>query len=104
MNPADLNSRSLYTNRQDLFELRLNEIEGAELDDLLMEMEKTYNNYYGVTNSEITWDCFTNFEQIKVSAVFLHLINYFAAVFKRFSQFDFINSIHVNSVLLADNI
>ncbi|KAL3986138.1 VRR-NUC domain family protein [Acanthocheilonema viteae] len=65
MNPADLNSRTFYTNRQDLFELRFKEIEEANFDDLLLKMEKTYNDYYGVTNSEVTWDCFTDFAQVK---------------------------------------
>ncbi|EJD75146.1 coiled-coil domain-containing protein MTMR15 [Loa loa] len=65
MNPADLNSRTFYTSRQDLFELRFKEIEEADFDDLLLEMERTYNNYYGVTNSEITWNCFIDFEQVK---------------------------------------
>lgn len=69
MNPADLNSRTFYVNRQDIFELRFKEIEEADLDDLLLEMEKTYNDYYGVTNSEITWNCFTDFEQVKVSTL-----------------------------------
>ncbi|VDO52144.1 unnamed protein product [Onchocerca flexuosa] len=64
-NPADLNSRAFYTNRQDLFELRFKEIEEANFDDLLLEMEKTYVDYYGVTNSEIVWNCFADFEQIK---------------------------------------
>lgn len=74
MNPADLNSRTFYTNRQDLFELRFKEIEEADLDDLLWEMEKTYNDHYGVTNSEITWNCFTDFEQVKVSTFFLLIV------------------------------
>ncbi|VDK68327.1 unnamed protein product [Litomosoides sigmodontis] len=65
MNPADLNSRAFYINRQDLFELRFNEIEEADFDDLLLQMEKTYNDYYGVTNSEIVWNCFIDFEQVK---------------------------------------
>lgn len=65
MNPADLNSRTFYVNRQDLFELRFKEIEEGDFDDLLLEMERTYNNNYGITNSEITWNCFTDFEQIK---------------------------------------
>uniref|UniRef100_A0A8R1TXB0 Fanconi-associated nuclease n=1 Tax=Onchocerca volvulus TaxID=6282 RepID=A0A8R1TXB0_ONCVO len=64
-NPADLNSRAFYANRQDLFELRFKEIEEADFDDLLLEMEKTYTDYYGVTNSEITWNCFADFEQVK---------------------------------------
>ncbi|CAG9534456.1 unnamed protein product [Cercopithifilaria johnstoni] len=64
-NPVDLNSKTFYTNRQDLFELRFKEIEEADFDELLLQMEKTYNDYYGVTNSEIAWNCFINFEQIK---------------------------------------
>ncbi|KAM3716606.1 Fanconi-associated nuclease [Dirofilaria immitis] len=64
-NPVDLNSRAFYTSRQDLFELRFKEIEEADFDDLLLEMKKTYTDYYGVTNSEISWDCFADFEQVK---------------------------------------
>ncbi|VDN08283.1 unnamed protein product [Thelazia callipaeda] len=73
MEPADLNTRSFYTRRMDLFELRLKEIEELSFDELLLEMEETYTSHYGVTNSEISWDCFDNFEQIKVSLIFVLL-------------------------------
>lgn len=70
MNPADLNNRSFYSHRHDLFELRFKEMEESNLDDLLFEMEQVYNGHYGVSNSEIAWDCFTDFEQIKVKEYF----------------------------------
>ncbi|VDN19422.1 unnamed protein product, partial [Gongylonema pulchrum] len=69
MNPADLNDRNFYAHRQDLFELRFKEIEESNIDDLLREMENIYNLHYGVTNSEISWECFTDFKQISVSNV-----------------------------------
>lgn len=65
MNPADLNSRSLYENRKQAFEDRFAEIGGSSAEELIMRVEPIYDAHYGETSSEFSWECFPNFEKLR---------------------------------------
>uniref|UniRef100_A0A915C9F9 Fanconi-associated nuclease n=2 Tax=Parascaris univalens TaxID=6257 RepID=A0A915C9F9_PARUN len=64
-NPADLNSPSLYIRRKMAFDERFDIIEESTSEELIDLIKLAYDGHYGETNSEISWDVFSEFAQLK---------------------------------------
>ncbi|VDM48300.1 unnamed protein product [Toxocara canis] len=64
-NPADLNSRNLYAARKKQFDERFAVIENSTTSELIDMIKPIYDQHYGETNSETSWEVFTEFAQLK---------------------------------------
>uniref|UniRef100_A0A158R4T1 Fanconi-associated nuclease n=1 Tax=Syphacia muris TaxID=451379 RepID=A0A158R4T1_9BILA len=65
INPADLNSKSFYLERKAKFDARFVKLENGVMEDFVQQINTIYEKHYGETNSEMSWECFTDFEQVQ---------------------------------------
>ncbi|VDN56078.1 unnamed protein product [Dracunculus medinensis] len=65
INPADLNVKGFYDMRKIGFDKKFSEIQHLSAVKILETIKPVYEKHYGETNSEISWGCFSGFEQIE---------------------------------------
>lgn len=62
--------KGFYDMRKIGFDKKFSEIQHLSAVKILETIKPVYEKHYGETNSEISWGCFSGFEQIEVGGCF----------------------------------